>query len=98
MTDSNIPTLDVREIPPGERHARIFGRFDALAPGEAFQLVNDHDPLLLRQHFADRSFGQLEWTYLEAGPALWRVKVARRPAAMVSGTDDACGSGSACRG
>lgn len=96
MTASIIPTLDVREIPPGERHARIFGRFDALAPGDSFQLVNDHDPLLLRQHFVDRSLGKLEWTYLEAGPAVWRVKVGRRPAASVPGIGDTCCSGGAC--
>ena len=93
---ASIPTLDMREIPPGERHARIFGRFDALAPGEAFQLVNDHDLLLLRQAFADRSLGQLEWTYLGAGPARWRVKVGRRPVTVVSGTGDACCSDGAC--
>jgi uncharacterized protein (DUF2249 family) len=94
MTASIIPTLDVREIPPGERHTRIFNRFDALAPGQAFLLLHDHDPLLLRHHFADRSSGHLEWTYLEAGPALWRVKIGRTLATAVAG--DSCCSGGAC--
>jgi len=32
--------LDLRTIPPRERHPLIFGRFDALATGQALQLVN----------------------------------------------------------
>jgi uncharacterized protein (DUF2249 family) len=36
--------LDVRVIPPRERHPRIFALFDRLEPGQGFVLVNDHDP------------------------------------------------------
>ena len=36
--------LDLRTIPPRERHPLIFGRFDGLAVGQALQLVNDHNP------------------------------------------------------
>lgn len=37
-------TLDLREIPPPERHPRVFAAFEDLAPGEVLELVNDHDP------------------------------------------------------
>lgn len=37
-------TLDVRDLPPAERHPRIHEAFDRLAPGEALVIVNDHDP------------------------------------------------------
>lgn len=37
-------TLDLRDVPPPERHPRIFEAFEELAPGESLQLVNDHDP------------------------------------------------------
>jgi len=36
--------LDVREIPPNERHDRIHDAFDDLEPGESLTIVNDHDP------------------------------------------------------
>ncbi|MFD1571436.1 DUF2249 domain-containing protein [Halorubrum laminariae] len=36
--------LDVREIPPNERHDRIHDAFADLAPGESLTIVNDHDP------------------------------------------------------
>ena len=44
-------TLDVRVIPPREKHPAIFQTFAALQPGESFVLVNDHDPRPLRYQF-----------------------------------------------
>lgn len=37
-------TLDVRDVPPADRHARIHDAFEALDSGEALTLINDHDP------------------------------------------------------
>lgn len=36
--------LDLREVPPPERHPKIRNRFDQLASGEALTLINDHEP------------------------------------------------------
>ncbi|MFC6887867.1 DUF2249 domain-containing protein [Halorubrum trueperi] len=36
--------LDVRRIPPNERHDRIHRTFEALEPGETLTIINDHDP------------------------------------------------------
>lgn len=73
------PTLlDVRNIPPREKHATIFRRFDALAPGESFTLVNDHDPVPLRYQFEAERAGAFEWEYLARGPEEWRVTISRR--------------------
>jgi uncharacterized protein (DUF2249 family) len=36
--------LDVRNVAPRERHTLIFDIYTALKPGEAFVLINDHDP------------------------------------------------------
>ena len=44
-------TIDVRNIVPRDRHPLIFQTFDALADGEGFELVNDHDPKPLRYQF-----------------------------------------------
>ncbi|WP_435349319.1 DUF2249 domain-containing protein [Haloarchaeobius sp. HRN-SO-5] len=43
--------LDVREIPPRERHPKIHDAFEELDPGEALTLVNDHDPKPLFYEF-----------------------------------------------
>ena len=43
MTDQ-ARVLDVRTLAPAQRHLEILRAFDALRPGDAFILVNDHDP------------------------------------------------------
>jgi uncharacterized protein (DUF2249 family) len=73
------PTLlDVRTIPPRDKHATIFRTFHALQPGEAFQLVNDHDPVPLRYQFEAEHAGAFGWEYVEQGPSVWRVEISRR--------------------
>lgn len=37
-------TLDIRDIPPAERHPKIFDAFEALESGESLTLINDHTP------------------------------------------------------
>ncbi|MBU6260658.1 MAG: DUF2249 domain-containing protein [Burkholderiales bacterium] len=84
--------IDVREIAPYQRHALIFERFDALEPGQALELVADHDPRPLRAQFEARSPRGFDWSYLEAGPALWRLQITRLAAG------GSCCSGGACSG
>ena len=43
--------LDVREIPPVNRHPKIHDAFDELAPGETLTIVNDHEPKPLFYEF-----------------------------------------------
>lgn len=69
--------LDVRPIPPREKHPAIFDTFAALAPGESFVLVNDHDPKPLRFQFEYEHAGAFGWEYVEQGPAVWAVRISR---------------------
>jgi uncharacterized protein (DUF2249 family) len=69
--------LDVRPEPPAQRHALIFDTFEELEPGSGFVLVNDHDPKPLYYQFAAEHAGQFSWDYLEEGPEVWRVRIAR---------------------
>jgi uncharacterized protein (DUF2249 family) len=79
MSNATEPIqLDVRVIPPREKHPTIFQTFDALAAGEAFVLVNDHDPFPLRFQFEAERAGSFTWEYLEQGPVVWRVRIGRR--------------------
>jgi regulator of cell morphogenesis and NO signaling len=70
-------TLDVRELVCGQRHALIFGTFDALKVGEGFEFVNDHDPKPLYNQFCQRYANQFRWEYLEQGPDVWRMAISR---------------------
>lgn len=69
--------LDLRGLPPQERHARVFAAVSDLLPGEAFVLANDHDPVRLREQLATDELGRVGWQYLAEGPAVWRVLVSR---------------------
>ncbi len=77
MTAAFTTTVDVREMIPRERHPLIFRTFDALAPGEVFLLVNDHDPKPLYYQFQAESTNAFSWEYLEQGPDVWRVAIGK---------------------
>ncbi len=70
-------TLDVRQIPPPQRHPTIFQTWEALNAGENFELVNDHDPKPLYYTFEAELTGQFTWEYLEKGPEVWRVRIGK---------------------
>ena len=74
MTDSQ---LDVRSEIPARRHELIFETYGALAPGDGFVLVNDHDPKPLYYQFEAEHTGEFSWDYLEQGPDVWRVRIGR---------------------
>jgi uncharacterized protein (DUF2249 family) len=76
MTDA--PVLDVRQLPPPQRHALIFATYEKLAGGEGFVLVNDHDPKPLYYQFQAERPGEVSWDYLEQGPDVWRVRIGRQ--------------------
>jgi uncharacterized protein (DUF2249 family) len=69
--------LDVRSEPPARRHELIFDTYHALPAGEAFVLVNDHDPKPLWYQFEAEHAGAYSWDYLEQGPEVWRVRIGR---------------------
>lgn len=74
QTPQNI-RLDVREMPPRERHSTIFATFDDLAPNQAIDLVNDHDPKPLYYQLAAEYAGEFNWNYLQEGPEVWEVEI-----------------------
>jgi uncharacterized protein (DUF2249 family) len=76
-SSSNADVVDVRMLVPAQRHAKIFQLVNALAPGAAFILVNDHDPKPLYYQLEAEYPGQFSWTYVEQGPRVWRVKIGK---------------------
>jgi regulator of cell morphogenesis and NO signaling len=67
--------LDVTVIEPKLKHTTVFKYFDALQPGEEFEISNDHDPKpLYYQMIAERGT-IFTWDYIEKGPERWRVQI-----------------------
>lgn len=73
-----MEVLDVRPLPPPERHETIFGRLDALATGETLRLVNDHDPVPLRYQLDAARPGEFHWISVESGPEEWQIDITNR--------------------
>jgi len=80
--------LDVRNLPPAERHERIFEAYEALAGGEGFVLVNDHDPKPLYHQFEAEAGPAFRWEYRQRDPGEFRVLIGK---AVLADSDAADG-------
>ena len=69
--------VDVRELPPVQRHQKIFQLVNELAVGGSFILVNDHDPKPLYYQLEAEYPKQFSWTYIDSGPEVWRVEIGK---------------------
>jgi len=77
MPDAMVD-LDVRVIPPRDKHPTIFRTFDGLSSGQTMMLINDHDPRPLRYQLQAERTNLFDWVYEEEGPVTWRVKITHR--------------------
>ena len=77
MADAALE-LDVRVIPPRDKHPTIFRTLDGLSSGQTLVLINDHDPRPLRYQLTAERPDQFDWRYTEEGPETWRVRITRR--------------------
>ncbi|MBF6080252.1 DUF2249 domain-containing protein [Nocardia cyriacigeorgica] len=77
LTQTGPAELDVRELRKPDKHPAIFARFDALAAGESFVLLNNHYPRHLRDEFDVEHPGGYGWEVVENGPRVWRVRIGK---------------------
>ncbi len=98
MSQVHTTAIDVREIAPRDRHPLIFGRFHVLQPGQALELINDHDPRPLYYQMQAEFPGTFTWTYLQSGPELWRVSIGKTAVttARAAAPAGSCCSGGSC--
>lgn len=67
--------INVKDIDSRYRHTIIFQLFDHLRAEDSLQLVVDHDPKPLRFQLEAKHGSNCQWTYLEEGPDVWRVRL-----------------------
>lgn len=71
-------TVDIRTLGGCvERKARVLKTFDQLEEGGSVVVVNDHLPKGLLLHFQEQRPGRFEWTSLEEGPEVFRVRITK---------------------
>lgn len=78
MSSNPKVTVDVREIPPPQKHPTIFQTFDNLSSGEAMLLINDHDPKPLYYQMSAEMPDAFEWEYIETGSEVWQVQITKK--------------------
>ncbi|ANE50861.1 iron-sulfur cluster repair di-iron protein [Flavisolibacter tropicus] len=78
-------TLYVPALAPALKHPTIFKHFDALPPGNAFQIINDHDPKPLYYQLLAERGNIFQWQYLENGPEQWVVEIKKNEAGITIG-------------
>ena len=81
MNSTASTQLDIRLLQPKDRHARIFQTFDSMSAASDFVLISDHDPKPLLYQFQAERAGRFDWSPLEEGPEVWRVRIHRRAVA-----------------
>jgi|TARA_B100001964_G_C14129249_1_gene552078 uncharacterized protein (DUF2249 family) len=67
----SVKNLDLRNLPPPERHTKIFKMWDSLSLNETLRIINDHEPKPLYYQFEAEQKGQFEWNYEKQGPIDW---------------------------
>ena len=70
-------TIDTRERPCACCQGDGFSTFDRLRPGEALELVADHNPTPLWYQLELRWTGEYRWRWLDAEEETWRVRIER---------------------
>ncbi len=69
--------LDARTLSPSIRRDTLVAAVLGLSPGEQLVIASDHDPARLHGVITEQLDGPPDWTYLQSGPDLWRVRVGR---------------------
>lgn len=70
-----VETLDLRPLPPFERHEKIFQVWDNLKAGGTLKIINDHDPKPLYYQFEAEHKDKYAWEYKQKGPKDWIVEI-----------------------
>ena len=73
--NQDVFVLNVTLLEPRLKHPTIFKHFDNLQPGEAFQILNDHNPKPLYYQLIAERGNVFSWNYLEEGPEWWKVEI-----------------------
>ena len=70
--------LDLRALPPFQRHIKIFEIWEKLKTGKTMRIINDHDPKPLHYQFEAELPNTYDWDYKENGPKDWIVDITKK--------------------
>ena len=68
-------TLDFRSLQRNFREALVFSVFESLETGSSLTLIHDRDFVDLKLQLESVALANIEWTYLQSGPTLWKLVI-----------------------
>lgn len=74
---ASVIVVDVGTVDPRERHSMVFDTFAGLAPGQALELVSDHNPEPLLEEFVIELPDGFWWRGEKDPDNLWRVLIVK---------------------
>ncbi|QIE29184.1 hypothetical protein SBC1_73680 (plasmid) [Caballeronia sp. SBC1] len=77
-----VIVVDVGTVDPRERHSMVFDTFAGLAPGQALELVSDHNPEPLLEEFVAELPDGFWWRREKGHLNLWRVLIGKPATAL----------------
>jgi uncharacterized protein (DUF2249 family) len=78
IDETDVTEIDFRNLNSAQRRTKAFRIAGDLRAGESFVLVSDHDPMPLYSQIQTRHPGEFSWSYLERGPSIWKVEIAKQ--------------------
>ncbi len=72
-----MESLFVPALAPAMKHPTVLKKFDSLAVGESFLLINDHDPIPLFYEMKAEKGEIFDWHKVEDGPEVWKVEITK---------------------
>jgi uncharacterized protein (DUF2249 family) len=72
--------VDLRPLLPDERLDAVLCALRCLGAADALDVVADSNPRALHAWLLDEAPGRFSLNYIENGPGLWRLRIARRHA------------------
>jgi len=73
LTQVNTSGYDLKE-----KTEIVLKNFDQLPVGEKMILINDTDPSHIFNELEQKRYGKFQWEYIEKGPDLWKVSLAKK--------------------
>lgn len=87
-TENGEKVLDGICLDPSVKFQTIMKTFDDLEEGEGFILKNDHDPKPLYYHLSGQHGETFTWDYLEEGPDIFKIRIAKKVTTTGQPTSD----------
>ncbi|MDR7856531.1 DUF2249 domain-containing protein [Tissierella sp.] len=74
----SILQIDTSGYTASDVNSVVLRTFSSLPVGEKMMLINDSDLSHAFKQLEENQYGKFEWEYIEEGPDVWKVSLAKK--------------------